>query len=52
MDFMIEEHQKDIQKYSEQADTAEDPQVRQFAETTLPDLKKHLEKAKRVESDL
>lgn len=46
---MIEEHKKTIQQFEQQAKTAQDPQVRQYAEQTLPALRSHLEEAQLIQ---
>ena len=44
---MIEDHQKDIAKYEEQASSG-DPQTSALAKDTLPTLRKHLETAQKL----
>jgi len=42
---MVEDHQKDIERYEKQANSS-DPQTAALAQKTLPTLRKHLEVAK------
>lgn len=42
---MLDDHRKDVAKFEQQARTAHDPEVKAFAERTLPTLKQHLAKA-------
>lgn len=42
---MIEGHKKAIQKFEQQAQTAQDRQVKQYAELRVPQLRAHLEQA-------
>jgi putative membrane protein len=39
---MIDDHQKDIAKYQDEASSAQSPKVKHLAEATLPTLNKHL----------
>jgi len=41
----VEDHQKDIEKFKTASAKAKDPEVRSFAEKTLPALQRHLEMA-------
>lgn len=51
IDEMVKDHQKDIDKYQKIADKTDDPQLRQYVNQTLPTLKKHLETARRIQSE-
>jgi len=42
---MIDDHQKDIDKYQKEADSSDPAQVTDLAKQTLPTLKKHLQTA-------
>ncbi|BAU47495.1 membrane protein [Sulfurifustis variabilis] len=46
---MVQEHQKDIRKFEQQAKSAKDPEVKQFASQTLPTLKEHLKQAQALQ---
>jgi putative membrane protein len=45
---MLEDHEKDVAKFRREAESAEDPDLKDFAARTLPTLEKHLELAKDV----
>jgi len=42
MDGMLEDHQKDVQEFTDQSQKAKDPDLKQWASKTLPILQKHL----------
>ncbi len=52
MDSMVEDHQKDVQEFTDQSQNAKDPDVKQWASKTLPILQKHLEKAQQIDARL
>ena len=52
MDSMVEDHQKDVQEFTDQSQKAKDPDVKQWASKTLPTLQKHLEKAQQIDAKL
>ena len=52
MDGMVEDHQKDVQEFTDKSQTAKDPDVKQWAGKTLPTLQKHLEKAQQIDAKL
>jgi putative membrane protein len=52
MDEMVKDHEKDVELFEQQADSGEDPDLRAFAEETLPTLREHLELAKEVQSQV
>ena len=52
MDHMVEDHQKDVQEFTDKSQNAKDPDVKQWASKTLPVLQKHLEKAQQIDSKL
>jgi putative membrane protein len=52
MDGMVEDHQKDVQEFTDKSQNAKDPDVRQWASKTLPTLQKHLEKAQQIDAKL
>jgi putative membrane protein len=47
----IEDHEKDIELYSEQAKESENKKVVEYAEVTLPALKKHLDMARKLQGN-
>lgn len=49
---MIEDHQKDIKQFEKQARQADDAEIKQFAEQTLPKLRQHLTHAKEIQKKL
>jgi putative membrane protein len=49
---MVSDHQKAITLFTNEIEKARDPQVRAFAQATLPTLKAHLEMAQRLQSQL
>ena len=52
MDGMVEDHQKDVQDFTDQSEKAKDADVKQWAGKTLPTLQKHLEKAQQIDAKL
>jgi putative membrane protein len=52
MDSMLEDHQKDVQEFTDQSQKAKDPDLKQWAAKTLPILQKHLEKAQQIDASL
>jgi len=46
MKAMVEDHKKDVAEFQKAANTAKDSDVKNFATTTLPTLKEHLDMAK------
>jgi putative membrane protein len=52
MDEMVQDHEKDIELFEQQAESGENPDLRAFAEETLPTLREHLELAREVQSQI
>jgi putative membrane protein len=52
MDSMVEDHQRDVQEFTDKSQSAKDPGVKQWASKTLPLLQKHLEKAQQIDAKL
>ena len=50
MNHMVSDHQKDIKEFEHAARSAKDPDVKSFAETTLPTLEDHLSAAKSAQA--
>ena len=48
MQHMVKDHQKDVKAFHQQATGGKDPQIQEFAKTTLPTLQDHLEEAERI----
>ena len=49
MKHMVSDHKKDVSEFKTESNRAKDPQVKQFAATTLPTLQQHLELAQSTE---
>jgi putative membrane protein len=49
---MVRDHTKDVREFENEANTAKDPAVKNFASQTLPTLKDHLKEAKSVASQV
>jgi putative membrane protein len=52
MDQMVKDHEKDVAAFEEEAKDGSDPDVKAWANKTLPTLKKHLELAKQIQGKL
>ena len=52
VEMMVEDHEKDIDLFQEQADDGEDAAVKAFAAKTLPTLKSHYEKIKAIKDKM
>jgi putative membrane protein len=50
MDEMVKDHEKDVELFEQQAYSGMDPDLRAFAQETLPTLREHLDLAKEVQS--
>jgi putative membrane protein len=48
MTNMIQEHTKDVAEFEREAKTAQDPDVKEWAQKTLPTLQEHLKEAKNI----
>jgi putative membrane protein len=49
---MVKDHKQAVKKFERQAERAEEPEVQQFASSTLPTLQQHLAEAQRLEQQL
>lgn len=47
----IEDHEKDVELYSEQAEDGENKKVAEYVEVTLPALKRHLDMARKLQGN-
>jgi predicted outer membrane protein len=52
MDEMISDHEDDVSAFEDYVENANDPDLRSFAEETLPTLKEHLELAKQTQEQV
>ena len=52
MDEMVQDHEKTIELFEQQAESGEDAALSGFAKESLPTLREHLEMAKEVQSQL
>lgn len=52
MNMMVEDHQKDLAEFQEQAKTGSDPELKKFAEDTAKMVQEHLNLAKETQSKL
>lgn len=48
----VKEHRKDVKTFEKEAKKAKDPEVRAWAEQTLPVLQEHLQIAERLEKEI
>lgn len=48
MDHMLKDHKKDVKEFQKQAKSAKDPDVKQFASSTLPTIEEHLRLAEQI----
>ncbi len=48
MDYMVKDHTKDVSEFKKESQSAHDPDVKNFASTTLPTLESHLQEAKSI----
>lgn len=49
---MVQDHQKDIQEFQKEAQSGTDPQLKSFAQDTLPTLQMHLQMAEQAQSKI
>ena len=52
MEHMVEDHQKAVKLFEKQSKDASNPQVKQFASSTLPTLQEHLREAQRLQAEV
>lgn len=52
MDFMVEDHQKAVKLFEKGSKDASNPQLKQFASSTLPTLQEHLREAQRLQAEV
>jgi putative membrane protein len=50
MDHMVADHRQDIAAFEKEAKSGKDPEVKAFAEKTLPTLKEHLQLAQQAQA--
>ena len=49
---MVKDHEEDVKDFQKEANKGKDPQIKSFAQRTLPTLQEHLSKIKSVQSKL
>jgi len=49
---MVDDHEEDVAKFEDEAKNATDPEVRAFAQKTLPTLQKHLDAIKSIQAKM
>jgi len=52
MSMMVDDHEEDVKKFEDAAKNAKDEDIRQFANNTLPALRKHLDAARKIKKAL
>ena len=52
MTMMVSDHKKDVAEFTKESTSAKDSDIKNFAATTLPTLKEHLQEAERVSGGL
>lgn len=50
--MMLEDHQKDVAKFKSEADKAQDPQLKQWVQNTVPVLQKHLDSIQAIKKGM
>lgn len=50
--MMVDDHKEDVSKFKDEADKANDPQLKQWVQNTLPVLQKHLDSIQAIKKDL
>ncbi len=48
----VKEHQRDVENYRQQAKSAKDEDVKEYAQNTLPTLEQHLDRARQVSESI
>lgn len=49
--MMLDDHQKDVAKFKDESTKADDPQLKQWVQNTLPVLQKHLDSIQAIKKD-
>jgi putative membrane protein len=52
MDEMVSDHEEDVEAFEDYVESAQDPDLRTFAEQTLPTLREHLELARQTQEQV
>lgn len=52
IDHMVKDHEKDVAAFEMETEEGENDELKDFAEETLPTLRKHLERARELQSEL
>jgi putative membrane protein len=49
---MVKDHEEDVKEFQKESTSGKDPQLKQFATTTLPVLQSHLDSIKQIQSKM
>ncbi len=49
--MMVDDHKEDVSAFQKEADSSQDPEVKEFAAKTLPTLQAHLTKIEQIQND-
>lgn len=52
MEAMVDEHQEAVNEVENKAQNADNPEIKQWASSTLPTLRQHLERARQIRENL
>lgn len=52
IDAMVKEHQNDVKEFKKQAQSSDDPEIKNWAAQTVPKLEQHLQMAESLQSQL
>ncbi|MCU7497169.1 MAG: DUF4142 domain-containing protein [Ignavibacteria bacterium] len=52
IDLMVKDHEKDIKNFEDMAENAQSPELKAFAQKTLPTLRQHLKMAQDIQEKL
>jgi putative membrane protein len=48
----VKDHEEDVKEFQKEADNGKDPQIKNFAQQTLPVLQQHLSKIRSIQSKM
>jgi putative membrane protein len=49
--MMVDDHKEDVAAFQKESESAQDPDVKNFASKTLPTLQSHLDKIEKIQAD-